>query len=98
MARPIDADELKRKMCEMCNYDYADEPCEPSDCVFCRVINETPAITQPNDPLTMVEIRQMHGRPVYVVINDGYWPSEMWALVDSLDPTCVVLTNWVGGK
>ena len=47
--RPIDAIELQRRMCALCNQDYSDEPCEPSDCVFIRAINEMPTLTPPND-------------------------------------------------
>ena len=47
MARTIDAIELQKRMCALCNQDYADEPCEPSDCIFIRALNETPTITQP---------------------------------------------------
>lgn len=36
--RLIDADELKKRMCKLCNQDYSDERCEPSDCVFCNAI------------------------------------------------------------
>lgn len=50
--RPIDAIELQKRMCALCNQDYADEPCEPSDCIFIRALNETPTLTQPNEPLT----------------------------------------------
>lgn len=50
MARMIDALELRKRMCAICNQDYADEPCEPSDCFFIRVLNETPTLTQP--PIT----------------------------------------------
>ena len=48
--RPIDAIELQKRMCALCNQDYADEPCEPSDCIFIRALNETPTLTQP--PIT----------------------------------------------
>ncbi len=47
--RAIDAIELQQKMCALCNQDYSDEPCEPSDCVFIRAINETPTLTPPNE-------------------------------------------------
>lgn len=59
MSRMIDADELKRRMCDLCNSDYSDEPCDPSDCVFIRAINETPTLTQPNEPLTLDELGEM---------------------------------------
>ena len=48
--RAIDAIELQKRMCALCNQDYADEPCEPSDCIFIRALNETPTLTQPNEP------------------------------------------------
>ena len=49
MARMIDAIELRQRMCALCNQDYSDEPCEPSDCVFVRAINEAPTLTPPNE-------------------------------------------------
>lgn len=45
MARAIDATELQKRMCTLCNQDYSDEPCDPSDCVFVRAINEAPTLT-----------------------------------------------------
>lgn len=76
--RPIDAIELQRRMCALCNQDYSDEPCEPSDCVFIRAINEMPTLTPPNEPLTWNELAEMEGQPVYIV-ETGAW--RYWALV-----------------
>jgi hypothetical protein len=42
--RLIDLEALKKKMCELCNQDYSDEPCEPSDCVFYNAIENIPSI------------------------------------------------------
>lgn len=42
--RLIDADALKKAMCYKCNDEYPDEPCEPSDCVFCNAINDAPTM------------------------------------------------------
>ena len=42
--RLIDADALKKAMCYKCNDEYSDEPCEPSDCVFCNAINDAPTV------------------------------------------------------
>ena len=53
--RPIDAIELQRRMCALCNQDYSDEPCEPSDCVFIRAINEMPTLTPPNEWVAVEE-------------------------------------------
>ena len=40
-----DLDTLKKSMCELCNQDYSDEPCEPSDCVFYNAIENAPTIS-----------------------------------------------------
>ena len=40
----IDANALKKYMCKICNDDYSDEPCEPSDCVFCNAIKNAEVI------------------------------------------------------
>ena len=66
MARAIDAIELQQKMCALCNQDYSDEPCEPSDCVFIRAINETPTLTPPNEWVS-VEERLPEGNGGYIV-------------------------------
>ena len=35
---------LKKYMCELCNQDYSDEPCEPSNCVFYNAVEQAPTI------------------------------------------------------
>ena len=77
--RPIDAIELQRRMCALCNQDYSDEPCEPSDCVFIRAINDMPALTPPNEALTLEQLREMDGQPVWV--DD----EKIWALLQVWD-------------
>ena len=52
--RLIDANELKKKMCFKCNDEYSDEPCEPSDCVFCNAINDAKTI----DAVPVVRCRE----------------------------------------
>lgn len=42
--RLIDADELGKCMCGICNADYSDEPCEPTDCVFRNAVKNAPTI------------------------------------------------------
>ena len=39
-----DLDLLKKRMCELCNQDYSDDPCEPSDCVFYNAIQNAQTI------------------------------------------------------
>ena len=50
--RLIDADALIQAMCKLCNQDYSDEPCAPSDCIFMRAAREAPTLTPQNEPLT----------------------------------------------
>ena len=40
----ISREALKKDMCKICNEDYSDEPCEPSDCVFLNSIKNAPAV------------------------------------------------------
>ena len=42
--RLIDADVLKRDICQYCNDVYSDDPCEPSDCEHMRIIDSQPTI------------------------------------------------------
>lgn len=41
-----------------------------------REVKEAPTLTQPNEPLTLKELRQMDGKPVWVEDVDH------WALID----------------
>lgn len=76
--RPIDAIELQRRMCALCNQDYSDEPCEPSDCVFIRAINEMPTLTQPNEPLTWEELKaETKINPVYSMKYGWIFPTTV---------------------
>ena len=52
--RLIDADEIKKRMCFKCNYEYSYEPCEPSDCVFCNAINDASTL----DAVPVVRCRE----------------------------------------
>ena len=53
--RPIDADALARRMCELCNQYYSDDPCEPSDCIFAWAVKEAPTLTPPNEWVSVEE-------------------------------------------
>lgn len=80
--RPIDAMELKQRMCDLCNQDYSDEPCEPSDCVFVRAIDEAPTLTPPNEPLTLEQLLEMNGKPVWTkLLVESTGRKEGWTLV-----------------
>ncbi len=65
----------------------------------CCIIDNWPTLTPPNEPLTLAELREMDGKPVYVVIDDGFEPLKMWALVDYIkEEQCLTLTNNLGGR
>lgn len=76
MARMIDGDKLRREVCSLCNKIYPDEPCEPSECIFIRAINEAPTLTPPNELLTLKQLREMDGKTVWVE------DVKHWALID----------------
>lgn len=64
--RPIDADAV----CERCRKSGA--ICTGSDCE----IPTMPTLTPPNEPLTLKQLREMDGEPVWVE------EVEHWALID----------------
>ena len=63
-----------------------------------------PTLTPPNDPLTLEELREMDGEPVWVVYDQdaakttpGFDPLALWALVE-VGKNAVRLTNKFGGR
>ena len=71
MARAIDADGLIEWFRP---YLHTDEPI-PANVVI-EDIRSMPTLTQPNEPLTLDELRKMDGEPVWVE------EVEHWALID----------------
>ena len=63
-----------------------------------QLLYDMPTLTPPNDPLTIEELREMDGRPVYLIVDDGYEPLEMWALIDVPEKDHIVLINNIGGR
>lgn len=61
-----------------------------------EVIENAPTLTLPNEPLTLEELREMDGEPVYIVI-DGMEPLKMWGLIE-IDGEDIYLTNNLGGR
>ena len=86
MARMIDAIELRQRMCALCNQDYSDEPCEPSDCVFVRAINEAPTLTPPNEP----ERAGLYGKYTVRKNSDGSLVTDCFVLRPNKDLAAVV--------
>ena len=57
------------------------------------------ALSPPNEPLTLAELRKMDGEPVYLIVDDQYEPLKMWALIEVVETAnCVILTNNLGGR
>ena len=66
------------------------------NCTF--TLAPMPTLTQPNEPLTLEQLREMDGEPVYLIVDDGYEPLEMWALIDVPEKDHIVLINNIGGR
>ena len=98
MARMIDAIELRQRMCALCNQDYSDEPCEPSDCVFVRAINETPTLTPPNE-WVRVEERLPEEKQRVIVRCERVGTSVGWILwgnwMTDIGPGAGKVTHWM---
>ena len=61
-------------------------------------VEAQPTLTQPNEPLALEQLREMDGEPVYLIVDDGYEPLEMWALIDVPEKDHIVLINNIGGR
>lgn len=67
-----DLDALKKHMCELCNQDYSDEPCEPSDCVFYNAVEKATTI----DAVPVVRCRDcVHYKKGSCNLH-SVWPDE----------------------
>ena len=58
-------------------------------------VERQPTLTQPNEPLTLEQLRKMDGEPVWIVdIGPHKWYGPGWAIVDR--DNCLVRTakNW----
>ena len=42
--RLIDANELKNSFCKRCIAEFLDEPCDPSECIFCIAVDQQPTV------------------------------------------------------
>ena len=74
---------------------------EPEDVRFSDWLAEYLAdrlatLPSPNEPLTLKELREMDGEPVYIII-DGVEPLKMWVLIE-VDGEDIYLTNNLGGR
>lgn len=62
--RPIDADALKEKFAEILESTYTDDYAKGFVNGLCAALN-MPTITPPNEPLTLEQLREMDGEPVW---------------------------------
>ena len=90
--RPIDADKLKKELAPYEENDFSQQ----MD-VILKIVDMQPAITPQNEPLSIEQLREMDREPVYLIVDDGYEPLEMWALIDVLKKDHIVLINNIGG-
>lgn len=64
-----------------------------------QAISNMSTLTPPNEPLTLEELREMDGEPVYLIVDDQYEPLKMWALIEVVETAnCVILTSNLGGR
>lgn len=101
--RPIDLDQLMkyplRRGSEHCDEKNADPRFLNGVESILEWAQTLPTLTPPNEPLTIEQLREMDGEPVFVVIDDGIEPLKMWALVDYIaEEQCLTLTNNLGGR
>lgn len=74
--RPIDANELLKK--------FACSPADTEDeqifnAAARKIIRDLPTLTPPNEPLTLEQLREMDGEPVWVEFEDG--SGGLWGIV-----------------
>lgn len=85
--RPIDADNLRGRVCGMF---LCAEPGSAEETRFSLILglidSEHTITLPPNDPLTLDELREMDGEPVWICDPDG--TDGMWALVDLEHALC----------
>lgn len=78
MARAIDANELMVEI-QVCSWDSEQDKERAEDLVL-----GMPTLTPPNEPLTLEELREMKGQPVWTVTT-GLDGSGRWELVCDVD-------------
>ena len=88
MARPIDAYTLNNDLVSW----YNDTEDEKEKSILRRVMQrvvQAPTLTPPNEPLTLEQLREMDGQPVFLVFMQPieYGWEDQWALVDSENET-----------
>lgn len=89
MARAIDKDKL---ITSMAWHDQQGMISSIDDIL--DIIEAFPTLTPPNEPLTLEELREMNGEPVYVVPANEYSELGKWCVIsigDSDDYSCALV-------
>ena len=92
MGRAIDAGELEKKF----GYGPNDTEEERAFNQSARkIIREMPTLTPPNEPLTIEQLREMNGEPVWIVdIKGRKWYPPGWAIVDRENCLVRLVKSW----
>ena len=70
------------------------------DCGYRSALRQQETVTNRNglnEPMTLDELREMDGVPVWVICNKGFEPITLWALVEVCEES-IFLTNNLGGR
>lgn len=82
--RLIDADEIKEDFGEILEHDYADDYARGFQAALAAILGRETIALPPNDPLTLEELREMDGEPVWVSVSQDWRDSGIpdgWRLV-----------------
>ena len=88
MARAIDADKLKKELAPYEENDFSQQ----ID-VILKIVDMQPTLTPPNEPLTLEQLREMDGEPVYIIsefyhISEWNIPNGIGEIVIAYDVPC----------
>lgn len=90
MARPVDAEALEKKISEWLGQPGNGDYYSGYDAALCAVqdlIADTPTITPPNEPLTLEQLREMDGEPVW------FDTIKRWGIVKVCQDGTFILTK-----
>ena len=94
--RPIDADVLEKELAHECVSLRGDNTRKTFYRAI-KIVRQQPTVTTPpNDPLTLEELREMDGDPVWIEQNEG-GPSR-WAIVTDFESSYHVYFGTVRGR
>ena len=86
VVRPIDGNELVNTLKQIVS-DYTSHGMYPSAFPVeyaIEIVEKMPTLTQPNEPLTLEQLREMDGKPVWIERNESPHDGK-WFIVDHAD-------------